>query len=82
MEIPRHWRLKAQRYRLESPVCPICGQPIFPSRPLCPRCTAQRARIADRRARIVRAPIVFPGLTIGMVSGRLDAERTVEELRA
>ena len=46
MEIPRHWRLKAQRYRLEGSVCPICGQPIFPPRPLCSRCMAQRARSA------------------------------------
>jgi uncharacterized OB-fold protein len=25
MEIPRHWRLNAQRYRLEGSSCPICG---------------------------------------------------------
>ena len=35
MEIPRHWRLKAQRYRLEGLICPDCGQPIFPPRPVC-----------------------------------------------
>ena len=26
MEISRHWRLKAQRYRLEGSFCPVCGQ--------------------------------------------------------
>ena len=45
MEIPRHWRLKAQRYRLEGSACPTCGQLSFPPRPVCPHCTAQPARI-------------------------------------
>lgn len=40
MEIPRHWRLKAQRYRLEGSNCPICGTFTFPPRPVCPYCTA------------------------------------------
>lgn len=38
MEIPRHWRLKAQRYRLQGLVCLNCGQVMFPPRPLCGRC--------------------------------------------
>lgn len=38
MEIPRHWRLKAQRYRLEGTACPACGQAAFPPRLSCPRC--------------------------------------------
>ena len=45
MEIPRHWRLKAQRYRLEGSACPHCGQFIFPPRPVCPRCTDRLTRI-------------------------------------
>jgi len=47
MEIPRHWRLKAQRYRLEGSTCPICGQLSFPPRPVCPQCADQPARIAS-----------------------------------
>ena len=46
MDIPRHWRLKAQRYRLEGSTCPNCGQAIFPPRPVCPHCSAQPVRIA------------------------------------
>jgi uncharacterized OB-fold protein len=46
MEIPRHWRLKAQRYRLEGSACPTCGQLSFPPRPVCPHCTAQPAQMA------------------------------------
>jgi len=38
MEIPRHWRLRAQRYRLEGSTCPICGELIFPPRPICAKC--------------------------------------------
>lgn len=39
MEIPRHWRLKAERYRMEGSLCPACGLPTFPPRPVCPHCT-------------------------------------------
>ncbi len=49
MEIPRHWRLNAQRYRLQGSVCPICGQARFPPRPACPRCMLQVRSVADAR---------------------------------
>ena len=32
MEIPRHWRLKKQRYALVGEVCPHCDTKIFPPR--------------------------------------------------
>jgi uncharacterized OB-fold protein len=38
MEISRHWRLKAQRYRLEGSICPSCSEPMFPPRPFCRKC--------------------------------------------
>lgn len=41
MEVARHWRLKAQRYRLEGSICPVCGQVSFPPRLVCRRCSAQ-----------------------------------------
>jgi rubredoxin-like zinc ribbon protein len=47
MDIPRHWRLKAQRYRLEGSLCPVCGRPNFPPRPACPDCSGQRVNSAD-----------------------------------
>ena len=47
MEIPNHWRLKAQRYRLEGSICPTCGQVSFPPRPVCPHCSAQAARVTS-----------------------------------
>ncbi len=38
MEIPRHWRLKQQRYGLVGEVCPHCDVKIFPPRDVCPSC--------------------------------------------
>jgi uncharacterized OB-fold protein len=38
MEIPRHWRLKKQRYALMGEVCPSCQNKIFPPRDVCPHC--------------------------------------------
>ncbi len=38
MEIPRHWRLKQQRYQLVGEVCPHCESKIFPPRDVCPEC--------------------------------------------
>ncbi len=38
MEIPRHWRLKQQRYSLVGEVCPHCEAKIFPPRDVCPEC--------------------------------------------
>lgn len=39
VEIARHWRLKAQRYRLVGEVCPKCNGKIFPPRDVCPYCS-------------------------------------------
>jgi uncharacterized OB-fold protein len=38
MEIPRHWRLKQQRYGLVGEICPHCEAKIFPPRDVCPAC--------------------------------------------
>lgn len=38
MDIPRHWRLKKQRYALVGEVCDNCENKIFPPRDLCPEC--------------------------------------------
>jgi uncharacterized OB-fold protein len=49
MEIPRYWRLKTQRYRLEGSVCTICGRLTFLHRPVCAQChcAAQPIQIAS-----------------------------------
>ena len=38
MEIPRHWRLKKQRYALVGEICPHCQAKLFPARDVCPEC--------------------------------------------
>lgn len=38
MEVPRHWRLKKQRYALVGEICPHCNAKIFPPRDVCPEC--------------------------------------------
>lgn len=38
MEVPRHWRLKKQRYAMVGEICPNCKQPNFPPRAVCPHC--------------------------------------------
>ena len=45
MEIPRHWRLKKQRYSLVGEVCPHCDAKLFPPRDVCPHC-GEEARTA------------------------------------
>jgi uncharacterized OB-fold protein len=41
MEIPRHWRLKKQRYALVGEICPHCESKIFPPRDVCPECSQE-----------------------------------------
>ncbi len=38
MEIPRHWRLKQQRYALVGETCPHCQTKLFPPQDVCPSC--------------------------------------------
>jgi uncharacterized OB-fold protein len=38
MDIPRHWRLKKQRYALVGEVCEHCDTKLFPPRDICPEC--------------------------------------------
>ncbi len=42
MDIPRYWRLRNQRYRLEGTVCSVCGQKSFPPRCVCDSCKSDR----------------------------------------
>lgn len=38
MDLPRHWRLKQQRYHLEGTRCTSCRSLFFPPREVCPEC--------------------------------------------
>ncbi len=41
MDVPRTWRLKSQRYRLEGSRCPKCEELYFPPRTVCPQCRSR-----------------------------------------
>ena len=41
MDIPRYWRLKNQRYRLEGKKCLDCGTLSFPPRQVCQKCKSR-----------------------------------------
>jgi rRNA maturation protein Nop10 len=58
MEVPRHWRLKQQRYALIGEVCPHCDAKVFPPREICPACGAD-AR-AQHLSREQVGAIAFP----------------------
>ena len=74
MEIPRHWRLKTQRYRLEGSSCPICGQLIFPSRQVCPRCKGERTRSPGEPLPVLQA-------SLGITEFESDIRRSITESR-
>jgi uncharacterized OB-fold protein len=38
MEIPRHWRIRKQRYSMLGGSCPSCDAKMFPVRTVCPNC--------------------------------------------
>lgn len=44
MDIPRYWRLRNQRYRLEGSQCENCSQLHFPPRLVCPVCRSENVR--------------------------------------
>ena len=41
MDVPRHWRLRKQRYSLVGEVCPHCEAKLFPPRDICPECASE-----------------------------------------
>jgi hypothetical protein len=69
MEIPRHWRLKQQRYSLVGEVCPHCQAKLFPPRDVCPVCGGE-----------AKAPYAFSGKgTIYSYTVMTDAPAGFEE---
>jgi uncharacterized OB-fold protein len=43
MDIPRYWRLKSQRYRLQGRKCLDCGTLSFPPRLVCQNCKSRHS---------------------------------------
>jgi len=55
MEVPRHWRLKKQRYAMVGEICPDCKTPNFPPRAVCPHCGGDVKRVLSYREQPVLA---------------------------
>jgi uncharacterized protein len=56
MEVPRHWRLKKQRYSLVGEVCLNCNTHLFPPREVCPHCgSGQKVSIVNQDQQAVLA---------------------------
>jgi uncharacterized OB-fold protein len=51
MDIPRYWRLKNQRYRLEGRKCSDCGNLSFPPRLVCPKCKSRKTEPHEFRGK-------------------------------
>jgi len=47
MDIPRYWRLKDQRYRLQGRKCLDCGELSFPPRLVCRKCRSRNSEKYD-----------------------------------
>ncbi|MEA3327069.1 MAG: zinc ribbon domain-containing protein [Chloroflexota bacterium] len=60
MEVPRHWRLRKQRYALVGEICPHCETKIFPPRDICPICGGDTRKTAVFSARTGQIP--FTGI--------------------
>ena len=71
MDIPRHWRLKSQRYSLIGEVCPSCDAKLFPPRDVCPECGAP-----------AKTPFAFSGRgDAGGATGVYQIVEVVQQLR-
>ena len=58
MEVPRHWRLRKQRYALVGDICPHCDSRIFPPRDVCPKCGGEMRKAAIFSARTGQIPFM------------------------
>jgi uncharacterized OB-fold protein len=63
MEIPRHWRLKKQRYNLVGEICSHCDHKIFPPRGICPNCGGEIKEVSAFSGKIDSYTTVYkPGV--------------------
>ena len=67
MDIPRYWRLREQRYRLEGTQCKDCATLHFPPRLICPECSSEHLEAYQLKGRgriysfttVFQAPDIF-----------------------
>lgn len=84
MDIPRYWRLKKQRYRLQGLKCSDCGTLSFPPRLVCRNCKSRNSSAYEFKGRgklysyttIFQAPDRFEQIVPYLV-GLIDLEEGV-----
>ncbi|MCB0282371.1 MAG: Zn-ribbon domain-containing OB-fold protein [Calditrichaeota bacterium] len=84
MDIPRYWRLKNQRYRLQGKKCLDCGNLSFPPRLVCRKCKSRNCEPYEFKGlgtlysytTIFQAPDRFDQMAPYMV-GLIDLEEGV-----
>ena len=84
MDIPRYWRLKKQRYRLQGLKCLDCGTLSFPPRLVCRNCKSRNSIAYEFKGRgklysyttIFQAPDRFEQIVPYLV-GLVDLEEGV-----
>ena len=69
MEIPRHWRLRQQRYGLVGEVCPHCEAKLFPPRDVCPECGQEAKTLYNfsGRGEVYSYTTVYEPYTVALV---------------
>lgn len=60
MEIPRHWRIRKERYSMVGGACPNCETKMFPVRSICPTCGhgAHSFGISSQETQLAQAVII------------------------
>lgn len=84
MDIPRYWRLKNQRYRLQGRKCQDCGNLSFPPRLVCQKCKSRKSEPYEFKGRgklyshtiIYQAPDRFDPM-VPYAVGLIDLEEGV-----
>lgn len=74
MEIPRHWRLKKQRYGLVGSVCPRCDTKSFPPVEICRVC-----REKDETREVIVYSSKLPLYTSDSYTGELEKQPQLQE---
>ncbi len=60
LNIPSHWRLLPERYRLIGGYCEECGYKTFPKQKICPKCGSKRIKSVElpRKGKVITYTVV------------------------
>lgn len=73
MEIPRHWRLKKQRYSLVGDICPHCDEKHFPPQRVCADCGSDLRKNTITNTKKAAAPDQSAMITCPTYNGEANS---------